>query len=137
MSREIHDVINEALRLTGDIDLHANLAEFANLQAAKPEQAQTAVGVPEPTWWRLYGNVYEVQQHNITTDEPIPDQEPLFIADQMESYATAKTAEAVRELVDMLQECLDCEFAVSEKTVIADARTLIAKYAPKKEQDNG
>lgn len=43
-----------------------------NRRAALSEQA--------PVFWLYDGELYEVQQHSIATDEPLPDQTPLYAA---------------------------------------------------------
>lgn len=47
--------------------------------------------------------------------------------DDAESKANARLIAAAPELLDALTECLECEFAVSEKAAIAQARAAIAK----------
>lgn len=105
---------------------------LANLQASKPEQAQMAVGLPEPDG---YVAMFP------TGSKIVPPQEarahvrsyPFYTADQMESYATAKTAEAVGELVGVLKHCLKHD----EFFDIGLVERTIAKYAPSQEGKNG
>lgn len=97
----------------------------AHLQAAKPEQAQTAVVLPEPAFRQVgveQGTNRRVQIANYT-------------ADQMESYATAKTAEAVALYQEQVRELVDglrvARIHAGPSVAIA---ALLTKYAPKKEQ---
>lgn len=55
----------------------------------KDTAATELLPLPEPAEWALGNNIYEVKQHNITTDEVIPGQYPLFTAEQMREYALA------------------------------------------------
>jgi hypothetical protein len=150
MSRELLQQIEARFRSGNSVPVeraHITADEWAvicaNLQAAKPEQAQTAVGLPEA----------EINTANHAGIRIIG-----YTADQMESYATAKTAEAVKELVEVLVDeglrrkltslPLKAEFAKKRGISLDDVNdwmvdvykrldVLIAKYAPKKERDNG
>lgn len=103
------------------------------IQAAKPEQAQTAVGLPEP--WHML----DLQDGN-------PDI-PLFHETQMDEYATAKTAEAVRELVEALEDARNyidavvCNSSGKKQNnymgCLNRIDSALTKYASKKEQSNG
>lgn len=68
-----------------------------NLQAAKPEQAQTAVVLPEPVAYCGENSIRELV--NFTTTKAINRmwQKPLYDEYQMESYATANLAEAEKD----------------------------------------
>lgn len=154
----------------------------ANLQAAKPEQAQTAAGLPEldfdalarirdeaigellkklfnaavkyagtsgagysPASADAYHAAEEIKtQITSTVTAYSPTQA------EIESYATTKTAEAVRELVEVLKQCriaLEPYDDIKPRDWKTDRERLryahqsvcdaLDKYAPKKEQDNG
>ena len=107
------------------------LAEIVtHLQATKPEQAQTAVGLPEPDL-RLGGGNYSPLESCT--------EELYYLGETMESYATAKTAEAVRELVDgmryMRQEFAGLPHSLGyDFTHLPKIDAILAKHEPKKDQ---
>lgn len=64
---------------------------------------------------------------------------PLVSCDKAESYATAHTAEAVRELVEGLSKVAELQFSEAGEPLddaVDIARALLAKYAPSQEGDN-
>lgn len=95
---------------------------ITNLQAANPEQAQTAVGLPK------------LQPHD--HPEPHTHKWSRVELEAIESYATAKTAEAVRELVESLGLLVaGIENSVSPTYIpLKKANAVLAKYEPSNDE---
>lgn len=95
----------------------------------EPEQAQTAVGLPErfcETMPTGRGTYEETDELNIY----VKCGTLLYTADQMESYATAKTAEAVQNALEEAAMLFNQKHQEYFGSDIQDAIRSMTKYAP-------
>ena len=95
---------------------------LANLQAAKPEQAQTAVGLPEPTPQQVADalNAFFALDADYGTK----------MAAALRTYATAKTAEAVALYQEQVRELVE-EIEKLPAAYRVFFQPILAKYADK------
>lgn len=116
-------LLNDAVALYCKADFSQMNQPSPAAEEAKPRQQDAKM--PEPYGWIVNGRLFKELPEGCKSGETKAFCLPYYTADQL----TAHTQEAIRELVEGIQEWVSATPGYS-----ATLRNLITKYAPKKEQ---